>query len=317
MKNDVLFTVITPVYNGEKFIRATIESVLLNFKTASIEYIVIDDGSTDSTLKIVNEYKDRISVITKANAGQAEAINDGIKLAAGKYSLIVNSDDPLLSNDLFEKAAEILESKPNVVVVYPDWKIIDENGRDVKQIVTQEYSSDELIGNFNCLVGPGGIFRTETAREVGGWDSSMKYVPDYKFWLEMSTRGSFQRIPKTLAVWRTHESSLSVGGRSAEMAKERIKVISDFLQKHPQKIALSNKALSNAYYRAAVLTFFDPMITGRRYLVNSFSLDKRNLLSKNKFVLLYILVAPELRRITQISLINRVIKKIARRIKLT
>lgn len=317
MKNDVKFTVITPVYNGEKFIRATIESVLFHFMSTSIEYIVIDDGSTDSTAKIINEYKDRISIITKPNAGQAEAINDGIQIAAGKYSLVVNADDPLLSNDLFGKAAEILELKPNVVVVYPDWKIIDEQGRDLKRIITQEYSSDELIGNFNCLVGPGGIFRTETAREVGGWDSSMKYVPDYKFWLEMSTRGSFQRIPETLAVWRTHESSLSVGGRSVEMAQERIKVISDFLQKYPQKLALSYKALSNAYFRAAVLTFFDPMIPGRRYLVKSLSLDKRNLLSKNRFVLLYILVAPELRRITQIPVINRVIMKIARRVKLT
>lgn len=317
MKNNTHFTVITPVYNGEKFIRATIESVLAHKMATSIEYIVIDDGSTDSTSKILNEYKDHITVITKPNAGQAEAINDGINFASGKYSIVVNADDPLLPNKLFENAAKIMDSNSSVVVVYPDWKIINENGKVIKEIFTEEYSPDELIGNFNCLVGPGGIFRTETAREVGGWDSSMKYVPDYKFWLEMSTKGIFQRIPETLAVWRTHENSLSVGGRSVEMAQERIKVIDDFLQKYPQKQALANKALSNAYYRAAVLIFFDPMITGRNYLLKSFSFDFRNLLSKNKFILLYILAAPALRRITQISFVKTSIMKLARRIKLT
>lgn len=317
MLEEVKFTVITPVFNGEKYIRETIESVLDHKKSMPIEYIVVDDGSTDSTPKILNEYIDRLSVVTKPNAGQAQAINDGISNASGKYSIVVNADDPLPSNKLFEKAAEILDSKPYVVVVYPDWKIIDENGKVIKEILTEEYSSDELIGNFNCLVGPGGIFRTETAREVGGWDSKMRYVPDYKFWLAMSTRGTFQRIPATLAVWRAHGNSLSVGGRSAEMAMERIKVVSDFLQEYPQEQTLSNRALSNAYYRAALLTFFDPLIPGRQYLRNSFSQDKRNLFTKNKLVLLYILVAPELRRITKVPIFKNLLIKIAEHIKLS
>ncbi len=316
MLEEVKFTVITPVFNGEKYIRETIESVLDHKKSTPIEYIIIDDGSTDSTPKILKEYRDRISVITKPNAGQAKAINDGISHASGKYSIVVNADDPLPSSKLFEKAAEILDSKPDVVVVYPDWKIIDQNGKVLKEVITEEYSSGELIGNFNCLVGPGGIFRTETAREVGGWDSKMRYVPDYKFWLAMSTKGIFQRIPATLAIWRTHEDSLSVGGRSAEMAEERINVMSDFLKEYPQVTTLSKRALSNAFYRAALLTFFDPLIPGRRYLRNSFLEDKRNLFTKNKLVLLYIFVAPELKKIIQVPTIKKSLMKIAKYLKL-
>ena len=136
------------------------------------------------TLHLKSSKNTKTTIVTgKPNAGQAEAVNDGINFASGKYSIVVNAGDPLLPNKLFENAAKIMDSNLSVVVVYPDWKIINENGKVIKEIFTEEYSPDELIGNFNCLVGPGGIFRTETAREVGGWDSSMKYVPDYKFWL--------------------------------------------------------------------------------------------------------------------------------------
>jgi glycosyltransferase involved in cell wall biosynthesis len=244
--------------------------------------LVVNDGSWDSTSTILNEYKDRLKVITKGNSGQAEAINVGINVASGKYCTVVNADDPIISGKLFEKAAEILDSNPSIVVVYPDWSIVGLDGKTIRQISTKEFSPAELIGNFNCLVGPGGVFRTDIAREVGGWDSSVKYVPDYKFWLEMSTKGSFQRIPEALAVWRTHRGSLSVEGRSIQMAEERVKVIKDFLERHPQDIHLSAKALSNAYFRAAVLTFFDPMVPGRQYIKNSFLLDQQNLLRKNK-----------------------------------
>ena len=67
MKEGINFTVITPVYNGEKFIRETIESVLLHTQSIAVEYVVVDDGSSDSTPAILNEYIDRVKVITKSN----------------------------------------------------------------------------------------------------------------------------------------------------------------------------------------------------------------------------------------------------------
>jgi len=317
MQETAKFTVITPVYNGEKFIRETIESVLTHTESLGVEYLVVNDGSWDSTPTILNEYKDCLKVITKGNSGQAEAINVGISMASGKYCTVVNADDPMISGKLFEKAAEILDSNPSIVVVYPDWSIVDLDGKLIRQISTKEFSPAELLGNFNCLVGPGGVFRTDIAREVGGWDSSVKFVPDYKFWLEMSTRGSFQRIPDYLAVWRTHGGSLSIAGRSVQMAEERIKVINDFLERHPQDINLSAKALSNAYFRAAILAFFDSEVPGRKYIKKSFFLDRQNLLRKNKLVLIYILIFPTHLKIMQSSTLRSLMMRIARKFDLT
>jgi glycosyltransferase involved in cell wall biosynthesis len=317
MRETTKFTVITPVYNGEKFIRETIESVLTHTASLGIEYLVVDDGSWDSTPTILNEYKDRLKVITKENSGQADAINVGINLATGEYSTVVNADDPIVSGELFKEAAVILDADPSIVVVYPDWCIVDLDGNTIREIPTKEFSYAELVGNFNCLVGPGGVFRTDIAREVGGWDSSIKYVPDYKFWLEMSTRGSFQRIPNSLAVWRTHGGSLSIAGRSVQMAEERINVMKDFLKRHPQEINLSARALSNAYYRAAILTFFDPKVPGRKYIKRSFYLDRQNLLSKNKLVLIYILIVPSRLKIMQSTTVKSLMMSVARKCNLT
>lgn len=317
MSETTKFTVITPVFNGEKFIRETIESVLTHSKSLSIEFLVVDDGSCDNTPNILNEYKDRLKVIRQENSGQAEAINVGINQATGKYCIVVNADDPIISSKLFEKAASIFESDPSIVVVYPDWSIVDLSGRVIRAITTKEYSHEELVGNFNCLVGPGGVFRTDIAKEVGGWDSSVKYVPDYKFWLEMSMKGQFQRIPDFLAVWRTHGGSLSIDGRSHRMAEERINVIKDFLERHPQEANLSARALSNAYYRAALLTFFDSKVPGRRYIKASFLLDRKNLLRKNKMVLIYILISPSRLKIMQSTKVKSFMMTIARRFNLT
>jgi glycosyltransferase involved in cell wall biosynthesis len=317
MRETTKFTVITPVYNGEKFIRETIESVLTHTESLGIEYLVVDDGSWDGTPSILNDYKNRLKIIRKENSGQAEAINVGINLAVGRYCTVVNADDPIVSDELFKEAAVILDANPSIVVVYPDWCIVDIEGNTIRKIPTKEFSYEELVGNFNCLVGPGGVFRTDIAREVGGWDSSIRYVPDYKFWLEMSTRGSFQRIPNYLAVWRTHGESLSIEGRSLQMAEERINVIKDFLKRYPQETKLSARALSNAYYRAAILTFFDPKVPGRKYIKESFYLDRQNLLSKNKLVLIYILIFSSRLKIIHSATIKSLMMNVARRFNLT
>lgn len=313
MRQKVVFTVITPVYNGAQYIEETINSVLAQTQNEITEYLVIDDGSTDETPHILKNYQNHIKVITKQNEGQAAAINLGLSLAKGKYSVIVNADDPLISKELFIRSAEILDSHPETVLTYPDWVIIDSQGKVVRQIETVEYSKMELVGNFNCLVGPGGIFRTRTGTEVGGWDPSLRFVPDYKFWLNLSTKGEFKRIPEILAAWRTHESSISVGGRSLQMAKERIFVMEDFLAKHPQNSEISSKALSNAYYHAALLTFFDPRVPSRQYLKKSYQLSKENLIRKNRLVLLFLILSPLSTMIAKITLLQRILVKIVQK----
>ena len=264
--NEVTFSVITPVFNGAAFISETVQSVLSAIEGLSAEYLVINDGSTDETLAALQPYDSAIKIVSQINGGQPSAVRNGIKNASGKYCLVVNADDPLMGKELFIHAERTFKVNPEVVVVYPDWQIIDAKNRPIKKRVVKEYSRGELIGNFNCLVGPGGIFRTDLAKQIGGWNSDFKYVPDYDFWLRMSNFGPFKRMPGVMAQWRTHESSISIGSRGLKMAEERIRVMEDFLANNPQPKTLTNAGISSAYFTAAQLAFFDSKVPGRKWL---------------------------------------------------
>jgi glycosyltransferase involved in cell wall biosynthesis len=279
----------------------TMNSVLANASGSDFEYIVIDDGSTDSTPTVLESYTDKVRYIRQENMGQASAINKGLALALGRYCLIVNSDDPLVSPELFRRSQELLDAHSDIAVTYPDWRLIDENGNTLEEIRVKEFSLDELVGRLNCLVGPGGVFRSSQAREVGGWDPRFRFVPDYDFWLKIASFGEFRRIPEVLATWRSHGESISIGSRGLEMAKERIAVIENYLDRNPDTpVKLQRKATSYSLYRAAVLNYFDNRIKSRKLIRRSFKAYPRIILEQNKLVTLYLLLTPLSSKIMQV-----------------
>jgi len=258
-------SVITPVYNGAEFIRETIESVLNVTTKIQFEYIVVNDGSTDSTLQIISEYSERVKVLSFENQGESASVNEGLLVAKGEYVLVVSADDPILDGSLFEESARILDSNPKTVAVYPDWQVINKAGEIRKRVIVDDFSFEALVGENKTLPGPGAVFRRESALAIGGRQSKWKYVGDYDFWLRLSAVGSFQRIPKNLAQWREHSTSTSVSQKNIEMANERIQVIEDFLEDSELPERIQKMALSNAYYLAARLAYFDRRINGRKF----------------------------------------------------
>ena len=287
------FTVITPVFNGAKFIEETVLSVLAATVDIECEYLVIDDGSTDDTEKLLQKYHSKLQYIFQENSGQAAAINKGIKLASGAYTTIVNADDPLITSRLFLDAERIMDAESLVVATYPDWNMIDSNGNILEKIQVKDFDLVELVGRFNCLVGPGGVFRTDTAKKINGWDSSYRFVPDYDFWLRLSEFGIFRHVPEIQANWRTHESSISVASRNKAMADERVKVMSQHLERNPNIPAKIKKmAIAHSHYRASVLSYFDSQINGRKLLFASVTSYPRILFEKDIRVSAYVLLLP-------------------------
>ena len=152
-------SVILPCYNSEKYIEKCIESIL-NQTYQNIEIIIIDDGSTDHTLKILEKYKkenDKISIIKKKNTGVSDSRNIGIKEAKGKYIMFVDSDD-FLELDAIEKLyLNIKKYKANIVrgrykrIRLKEQFIEDEisvyNGKGINEIIY-----NILNGNIPCYV---------------------------------------------------------------------------------------------------------------------------------------------------------------------
>lgn len=292
MNGHPTLTIITPVYNGEKYIAETISSVIQAPIQYPYEYIVLDDGSTDSTLRILQSYKENIKILSHKNIGESETVNRGLENALGDFILIVSADDPLLTSDLINKACKILIQNSAIVAIYPDWKIIDQNGKTLRSKILPEFTDELLIGRCKCLPGPGTLFRKDKAIQIGGRRSCWKFVGDYDFWLRLSRVGEIVRLPGVLAQWRDNPQSISISKRGLDMASERIRVIENFITQYQLPNLLKRKALGNAYYIAARLAFFDSKINARKLLFMSFRKRRGWPEEANIFVIIYLTFLP-------------------------
>jgi glycosyltransferase involved in cell wall biosynthesis len=301
MNSKYHITAILPVYNGEKYIEETLSSVLATRRYSKTEIIVVNDGSTDETNIILKKYNNQIEILNQKNQGQARAINNALNLSKSPFCSIVNCDDPLIDPEIFAKSIAEIEKDQNLIVSYPNWEMIDEDGRVLKKIQVPEFSRDELIGNFNCIVGPGAVFKVSTALLVGGWNPKFRYVPDYDFWLRMSNYGNFIKINQTLASWRYHKDSISVKSKTLEMSEERINVMRDFLNNSITKYKFEKKAIANSIYSAAILSAFDAKINGRKLFIKAIKIYPMILKRKKIKEIIFLITYPISRYIVKIS----------------
>ena len=121
-------SVITVVYNGEKHIGRTIESVL-HQSYSSMEYIIVDGQSTDGTLEVIQSYPDRIRVISEPDQGLYDAMNKGLEMATGDYVWFLNSGDQIYGADTVERMVKGMEGNPDII--YGGTMIIDEDQNEV------------------------------------------------------------------------------------------------------------------------------------------------------------------------------------------
>lgn len=246
-----LVTIITPTYNRADYLSETIESVLSQ-DYPNVEYIVLDDGSKDNTKKIIEKYQTKLIFESHSNMGEARTVNKGFGMAHGDIIGIVNSDDPLLPGAIKEIVG-FMQCHPQVGVVYPDWDIIDANGKKIEHIQTFEYSYINMLRWFYPLPGPGALIRKEVVRVLNGRDPQFQYVSDFDFWLRAGLMTEFARLPKTLATFRMHPNSASVSQTNEGMAQEHITLINKIcsLPNLPQDPKLDmQEAYSSAYYIA-------------------------------------------------------------------
>jgi glycosyltransferase involved in cell wall biosynthesis len=247
-----LVTIVTPTYNQADYLAETIESVLAQ-DYPNIEYIVIDDGSTDQTREILKTYDGRIRWESQENMGQAATLNKGWAMGEGEIIGYLSSDDLLKPNAVTE-AVRCLRDHPEVVLVYPDFELIDATGRLVRILKTPDFDYKNMVVNLTCYPGPGAYFRKDLFLVTGGWNCKLRQIPDLEFWIRLSQHGEFERIPIVLASSRIHEASQSFRSVSMGRALEPVAIVNNLL--NSDQLRLDEKGWAKASMASAQLLSF-------------------------------------------------------------
>jgi len=241
-------SIVIPVYNGEKTIIDTIESVL-NQTLKDFELIIINDGSEDATLDIISSIQDlRIKVFSYDKAGVSKSRNRGISHATGDYISFIDADD-LWTADKLESQLKALQENPEATVAYSWTDCIDESGqisrRGTHISLTGDVYKNLLVVNFlengsNLLIG------REAFKDVGVFDESLSHGEDWDMWLRLAAHYKFVAVSSPQILYRVYANSSSAN--VCKMEADCLQVIERVFQQTPQSLAyLKRYSVSNLY----------------------------------------------------------------------
>lgn len=210
MNTEPKVSIVIPAYNREQYLGMAVRSVL-DQTYRDLELIIVDDGSTDGTLAIAEQFAredDRVRVLSdKINRGAAWALKKGFEAARGKYVGQVDSDD-LLEARAIELTAAVLDDDIGCGLVFTNYLDIDENGKKLRPgwRCSYDYSKEKLLTVF--MVFHFRLFRKSVYEQVGGIDLKFNKLEDYELCLRMSEVTRFVRVPEFLYLYRNHPSSV-------------------------------------------------------------------------------------------------------------
>ena len=243
-----------PAYNHARYLAEAIDSILSQ-DYPNLELIVLDDGSTDNTHKVLESYGNQFYWETQKNMGQANTLNKGWRMAKGEILAYLSADDVLLPQAT-RVSVKCLLGNPKSVLCYGDFRLIDADSMVIRKVVAPEYSYREMVTRFICAPGPGAYFWRSAFDKIGGWDSSFRQYPDYECWLRLGLLGAFAHIHEQLAAFRVHEDSQTFAQTTAERAEEALRVMEKYflLPNIPGEIlATKHQTIANTCFIVAQL----------------------------------------------------------------
>ena len=215
MSSNELVSIIIPIYNSEKYLKECLNS-LFEQTYENIEIIAVDDGSTDTSLQILQDYSDRLKIFSQENNGLYSALKVGISKIHGKWCKWFSPDDVLYPNAI---EIQVNEAKkyPDNTILYSNWNIIDETGKLLREFCESdnndlsrfEYNVRLLYGqqiNVNTALIPSILFQKPGVRNL---DEAVAI--DYDFFLNSAIFHDvkFHLIPQPLVKYRIHSAQLS------------------------------------------------------------------------------------------------------------
>jgi glycosyltransferase involved in cell wall biosynthesis len=198
-------SVVTPVYNSARYLAATLDSV--GSLTVSHEHIVIDGGSTDGTVALLESRDDSsLNWVSEPDRGQTHAVNKGFERARGELLGWLNGDDEYVSESV-DRAVEHLLADAELDAVFGGMDITDEEGRVRREYRPAEFSWRRYLYLGDYLPTPTIIFRRRLLERGGLLDESYVDAADYDFFLRVFRNARVERRPEALVRFRYHPES--------------------------------------------------------------------------------------------------------------
>lgn len=221
-----IISVLMPVFNGGKHLATAISSIL-GQTFQDFELLLLDDGSTDESLRILREFEaldSRVRVTARENKGLIVTLNELVSQARGAYMARMDADDVAFP-DRFSRQLCFLEENLDVVCVGGHFEIIDEAGRyltTLKQPRSNLEIQDLMLAGHVAINHPTVMVRSVSMRAVGGYDVRYCAAEDYDLWLRMGEIGELANLSAVLLKYRVHENSVSE--RSSNKQRESIRL---------------------------------------------------------------------------------------------
>ena len=206
-------TVLMPAYNGEKYLREAIDSILSQ-TFRDFEFLIINDGSTDATVEIINSYTDhRVRLVhNDANLGLIATLNKGLDMARGEFVARQDADD-ISHPTRLEKQISFMDSHPEVVLLGTQVHYIDQYGKKYNSYGEYKARGElairwQLIFD-NPFAHSSVMMRTGIVRDIGGYDEHFLACEDYDLWSRLVYAHSADNLKEALLYYRCHPSSMT------------------------------------------------------------------------------------------------------------
>lgn len=207
-----LVSVILPLFNAQNYIFEAVDSVLKQ-TYKNFELIILNDGSTDDSLKIVSNFNDdRVIVINQENIGLSATLNKGINLAKGNLIARMDADDVCYPKRL-EIQVRQFNQNPNLILLGTSTEYINDKGDYIATsipIVGDRNIKHFLLNKGNVIAHPSVMFRKSVVEKVGGYCEKIgQYFEDHDLWVSMMNLGEFDNLETPLLKYRLTEGSIS------------------------------------------------------------------------------------------------------------
>lgn len=235
-------TVVTPSFNGGTHIERAVASVVAQ-QSVDVQYVVIDGGSTDATVTVLQQWSDRIdTVVIEPDKGQADAIRKGWALATGEFVTWLNSDDCYTHARSLADLAAALDAAPDIDVVYGVRTWIADDGTFLRRDPYRPFDADVLRA-VCYLPQECALIRRAAVERIGGIDPEKNVAMDYDLWLRLLDSGChFRSLPTPTALFRVRKGQKS----SVLWEGSGLAEVNALQAKHNNGVTLDDAAMARA-----------------------------------------------------------------------